>query len=95
MNRIETSKLYRVTRKTALTAYKQGKTIRVLPCKVHPENVWIRAFTFSRETYKGKFGYNETDNNREFELIMNAYEYYNCNDNETGKYPAYYLEKGV
>ena len=37
-------------------------------------------------------GFNTTlARNKEFETVVNAFTFYNCN-NETGRYPAYYVK---
>lgn len=72
----------RITKKEAARRYNAGEIVRICPANVSSVNMW------------GMFS--DTVNNRtgsictEFETVVNAFAYYNCNS-ETGKYPAYYV----
>lgn len=77
--------LKRVNKTTAKKLYNAGINILIVPCKVNPTT----AGTWS-------LGYclNKNNNNLDsFENAINNFIYYNCNYNELGKYPAYYIKK--
>jgi len=69
----------RISKKIARTAFNNGLTVFFCPCKMRPfNNPWGGAVPVKKS--------NET-----FEQVLNAYEYYNCNYNELGKYTAFYI----
>ena len=72
----------KVNRKTAERLINEGYTIKLIPCKVRLENLWIEPSYVTLEKL------NEWDTN--FEKFVNAYSYYNCNS-ELGNHLAYYL----
>jgi len=70
----------RISKKTARTAFNNGLTVFFCPCKMRPfNNPWGGAVPVKK---------NGTGT---FEQVLNAYEYYNCNYNELGKYTAFYI----
>lgn len=72
----------RVTKKTAENRYNNGAAIYVYPVNVNPESPWFSAA-----------GFTKNDQERSFQALVNEYSFYNCNYNELGKYPAYYVKK--
>jgi hypothetical protein len=73
----------RINKKLARSLYNKDNTscivIYLLPCKVNLNNMWI-SLTPIKKYLHGDFDTN-----------INAYEYYNCN-NELGYYASYYIE---
>lgn len=81
MLHIETKHYKKITKTTARKLYNAGKTIAMLPCKMHPENLWQPPYHVS------------SVNNDNFETVCNCFRYYNCNYTETGKYISFYEVK--
>lgn len=77
MNKISVGGFTRITRKEARKRYNAGEVVRLCAVKLSPVNMW------------GCFA----DCCREFDTVVNAFTFYNCNV-ETGRYPAFYV-KGV
>ena len=71
----------RISKSAARKVFENGGVLYVCPVKFRPE--FSARFTF--------FG---LDSGKEmwasFDAFVNAFSYYNCN-NETGRYPAYYI----
>lgn len=69
-------KTYKQIRKdTARKLYTQGQEIALLQCKTNPFSFWNNFYTMTP--------------GEQFESIVNAYEYYNCNG-ELGQYANFY-----
>lgn len=81
----------RVTKKQARAAYNNGLTVVFCPVNMRPWGPWGNGVTVNIS--------NDTDiditdrftRENSFERVLNSFEYYNCNDNETGLYTAFYL----
>lgn len=69
----------RINKTQARRAYNNGLRVVVCPVNLRPGYPWYPEIIVS-----GKSG--ET-----FEEMLNAFIYYNIRDNETGKYPAFYI----
>lgn len=69
----------RINKTVARRLYNEGKIIYLHPCKVHPNSAWMPPTPFIKVTDQTEFG-----------KLVNAFEYYNC-DNERGRYCAYYI----
>ena len=97
MRHIEIGGFIRISKKEAERRYNSGETIRLCACKVSPVNIWGCYSDCSREKLSpvSGDGFNTiVPRNREFETLVNAFRFYNCNF-ETGYYPAYYVKKAV
>lgn len=70
--------LRKVYKQTAKKAYNEGKEVYLLPSKVPLGNSYIFPVRICK-----------TDG-QEFEKLVNAFEYYNCNK-EVGTYASYYI----
>lgn len=77
----------RVSKRHARSAYNVGYDVIITPVYVDPFSMW-RPHT--RISNKKQWGVDVT-----FDSIVNEYEYYNCNSNEVGRYPAYYVRSEV
>ena len=77
----------RVSKRRARSAYEAGNDVIITPVYVDPFNMW---HTHTRINNKRRWGVDVT-----FDSIVNEYEYYNCNSNEVGRYPAYYVRSEV
>ena len=84
----------RISKKAAEKLYNAGQIIRICSVKISPVNVWNFFADCQRDslTEISSDGFNTTlARNKEFETVVNAFTFYNCN-NETGRYPAYYVK---
>lgn len=79
MRHIETRHYIRISKAEARewVARGLGGNIYALPCKLHPENMWLQP---------------EPILNEDFEEFTNNFQLYNCNS-ETGRYLSYYRRK--
>lgn len=69
----------RVDKKTARRAYKNGLRVVLCPCNLRP------GYPYHPETsISGKAA-------ATFEEALNAFEYYNIRNRETGRYTAFYI----
>lgn len=71
----------RISKRKARTLYNIGFEVLLNPVNFRLDNFWQTYFI----AQKG------TENKRDFDTLCNAFEYYNCNDNESGKYTAFYI----
>ena len=69
--------MIRINKVKARKCYNEGKSFTIVACKMRPKFGII-----FRPTWKEQF--------RDFDAMVNNFEYYNCN-NETGRYAAYYI----
>ena len=75
----------RVSKRRARYEYDAGRDVIITPVYVNPFNMWR---PHARISNKRRWGCDVT-----FDSIINEYEYYNCNSNELGRYPAYYVKQ--
>lgn len=69
----------RVNKTIARKLFNEGKQFWMTACNMRPEcGILVNAPVYKEE---------QTD----FDKLVNAFTYYNCG-NETGRYPAYYVE---
>lgn len=80
MRQINIDGFVRISKSEAKRRYNAGETIRFCACNMSPVNMWGCYCDCCLEADK------------EFETVVNTFRYYNCN-NETGRYPAYYVKK--
>ena len=73
----------RITKKQARAAYNNGLTVLFCPVNMRPFTPWHLEI----DVNKNFEGYNGVS----FEKAVNAFEIYNCTDNETGRYTAFYI----
>ena len=72
----------RVNKQKAKRLYHQGVELTLLPCNVPLNNLWIAGHTFNIQQME----------HREFDKIVNSFEFYNCS-RELGRYTAFYVEE--
>lgn len=80
---IQTSNQFiRINKTKARNLFNKGTDIMIVPCNVACDysNVWIQPYMINNQA------------GRTFDQIINEFEYYNCNDRETGLYTAYYID---
>lgn len=73
----------RITKKQARAAYNNGLTVLFCPVNMRPFTPWHLEI----DVNKNFEGYNGVT----FENAVNAFENYNCTNNETGRYTAFYI----
>lgn len=76
----------RISKRRAEALYNAGHTITMAPVNMILNHVWC---AYIRIGHKLRFNSGEP-----FDLLVNAYSYYNCNS-KAGRYLAYYVELGV
>lgn len=76
----------RVNATRARRLYDTGHTITICPCKCNPFNPY---YSTGYELVK------PSDTSDTWDTIVNAFMFYNCNYNELGLYPAYYVQSDV
>lgn len=79
----------RVSKQKARKVFESGGAVYLAPCKARLDGMLGYPAEVKREL-------SSTDNRvfDEFQTVINAFEYYNCNYSELGKYTAYYLKEG-
>ncbi len=80
MRNISANGYKRITKRAAARLYEQGQPVLFCPVNLIPGGAWGIGSIIIKEE------------GRTFEQVLNAFEYYNCN-NETGKYTAFYVEE--
>lgn len=80
----------RVNRKRALTAYKNGMTVVVCPVNLRPFSPWHPEYSLNINSLQ-QYITEEMSVEDGFNKFLNEYEYYNCINNETGRYAAFYI----
>ena len=77
MKEININGYKRITKRAAIKLYEMGEPVLFCPVKLIPGGAWGNGCIITKEE------------GRTFEQVLNAFEYYNCN-NETGNYTAFY-----
>lgn len=97
MNKIEIGGYTRISKSAAKKAFNNGENVYMLPCKVSPNSYWIIPVKMSRkERLKTEINngiVSVVPRNDLFECECNEFSYYNCNNNETGNYIAFYVKE--
>lgn len=76
MNQIISKNYTRISKIEARKRHMQGKIVLMIPSKLHPDNIYMAAL--------------KMNNQESFDIVLNAFEYYNCN-RESGKYTSFYI----
>jgi hypothetical protein len=71
----------RITKAQARVLWGKGETIAICPAELRPGAPWHPEATYTAEQQR--------DN--DLDRVVNSFEYYNCQNSETGKYAAFYL----
>ena len=69
----------RINKRVARKLFNEGKTFWITACNMRPE----RGLLMNAGTYKNEL--------IDFDTFVNSFTYYYC-CNETGRYPAFYIE---
>lgn len=80
----------RIDKKTARKAYINGLTVIVSPVNLHPFTPWGVSTNWNRKN-RAQFVIDETGVKNDFNNLVNSFEYYNCNNSESGRYAAFYI----
>ena len=81
----------RITKKQAREAYNNGEDVLCCPVNMRPFGAWLWSvkINISQDTDIGILDKCTKENS--FDRSVNAFEYYNCINSETGYYTAFYL----
>lgn len=83
MNAINIAGYKRISKQAARKRFAAGLVTYAYPSNIRPGNMWISACPIAQDNSYGL----------DFDKIINAYEYYNCNHAETGRYTAFYVRE--
>ena len=79
-----------ITKKTAKKLYLQGFPVVLCPCNLRPFTPW-HAEHVLKKSDRAQFVADEIGAANDFDNVVNSLEWYNCRNNETGKYMAFYI----
>lgn len=77
-----TGKIIRISKQKARKFYEQGKDVLFIPCNLRPDSPFMLGI-WENKNLDGQY--------INFDTLVSYYESYNCSDNETGKYAAFYV----
>lgn len=75
--------LARLDKRRARSLFEMGGTVYLVPSNFVPFGAWITPCPIKKDT---PFAWSSN-----FDTIVKEYSYYNCINNETGYFPAYYI----
>lgn len=81
MNQISINGYKRITKKAAERLYKAGEPVLFCPVNLIPGGPWRIGCTITKEE------------GTTFTQVLNAFEFYNCINNQTGYYTAFYIKE--
>ena len=90
-NEITKKEYKRINKTAARAAYAAGKTVILCACNLRPFGPWHPETNINRARHDDYLT-DEISVNNMFNNLVNSFEYYNCSNNETGKYTAFYIE---
>jgi len=70
----------RITKGAARKLFNSGGKIYICACNLRPGWPWYPEIWIDSSV------------DSDFEKVVNAFTFYNCINNETGKYPSYYIK---
>ena len=82
----------RISKQAARSAYKNGSTVIICPCNLRPFTPWHVECKVNRKD-REQFVIDEIGVVNDFSNLVNSFEFYNCQNSETGKYAAFYIEE--
>jgi len=77
----------RITKAQARKRWETNQPIHFCPVKLRPGGPWASGITIFPEPYK--------EREYTFEKTIIEFNWYNCQHNETGYYPAFYIETNL
>lgn len=80
----------RITKKQARAAYVNGLTVAICPVNFRLFSRWQYPYMASRRS-REQFIIDDIGAKNDFNNIVSSFEFYNCRDNETGRYAAFYI----
>ena len=94
MNKITMNGYTRISKREAEKRFASGEPILICPCKMRPNDEhWGGSYITDLKHERDVLClHDEAPAEFLFENIVGAFTYYNCQYNETGKYPAFYKE---
>lgn len=70
----------RITKAAARKLFNSGEKIYICACNLRPGWPWFPEIRI------------DSSSDPDFEKVVNAFTFYNCINNETGKYASYYIK---
>jgi hypothetical protein len=70
----------RVTKTVARNLFNNGEIVGICPVNINPESIWDGMCEFKKGC-RGDWS---------FDALSNSFTYYNCQLNETGRYPKFF-----
>ena len=99
MNRITMNGYTRISKREAEKRFVAGEPILICPCKMRPnDRFWGGSYITDLKHELDVYGMNDSEpvaRETKGAIFINLcllFTYYNCQYNETGKYPAFYKE---
>ncbi len=86
MRKITIGGYERISKQTAKKMYDAGEDVYICPVNLRPDNMWMPATKMDRYYPSAIQAAGELD----FIEWANEYQYYNCQNSETGRYLAFY-----
>lgn len=83
----------RVSKAAARKAYLKGLDIIIAACNIRPFNAMYIGYAELNRKNREQFVTDDTGATNDFTSQVNSFEYYNCNNSETGKYAAFYVQE--
>ena len=79
-----------ITKRTAKKLYLQGFPVVLCPCNLRPFTMWHCEHVIKKAD-RAQFVTDEIGAANDFDNLVNSFEWYNCQNSETGKYTAFYV----
>lgn len=84
----------RIDKRQAKRLYDAGETVIFCPCNMRPFGFYNPQIEINKNDIIADNGapliYADGTRENDFKYIVNSFEFYNCNNTETGKYTAFY-----
>ena len=81
----------RIDKKTARTAYNNGLTVLFCPVNMRPFDMWDNGVQINIKNDTDVGILDKWTKENSFDRALNSFEFYNCTNNETGHYTAFYI----
>lgn len=81
----------RVNATRARNAFMRGDAVTMCPRNLRPFGFWNPQSTVTRDDETHTWELQNYGPAGVWELLVNGFTAYNCTDNETGRYPSFYL----
>ena len=75
----------RISKATARKLFDNGECVGICPVNINPSSLWGGIYEFQKGDELENCSFNE---------FVNCFIYYNCQMEETGKYPKFFKKEG-